>query len=109
MRRRDLFGRLATVAAVVSLAPAAKAEAAPQDTPVLDQTGLYVRDGEWRMAVNGADVGSVQSVIDAERADAYERAEFVKAMRDESRAKRGAAISGQDYRSKDGAEATTNA
>ena len=86
LNRRTLFGRLLLTASAFFVAPAVTVEAAPQDTPVRDQTGLYVRDGEWRMAVNGYDVGSAQRVVDQVRADAYERGRAVAEARADSRA-----------------------
>jgi hypothetical protein len=134
MNRRSLLGRLAAVAAAVSLAPAAKAEAAPQvseasgrvrypgdtdisqrcvgcgwegewsnEVPTLEMAARSVaefdrhvaqehggveqiRDGIWRPH---DPLATAQRIREAYR-DGYERAEFVKAMREESRAGRAA-------------------
>lgn len=98
MRRRDLFSKLATIAAAAALAPAVKAEAAPeyavttittQDIGVPVDAVLYVQgttvlDGD--LIVNGR---SLTDMLADARAEGYERREFVAAMRDESRAMRG--------------------
>lgn len=84
--RRGFFANLLAAAAAFVVAPkVAGAEGRPQDTPIRDQTGLYVRDGELHMAVNGYDVGSAQPVIDEARAEGYERGRAVEAAARESR------------------------
>jgi len=98
MNRRSLFGRLAAVAAAVTLAPVAKAEAGPEyavttittpDIGVPVDAALYVQgktvlDGD--LIVNGR---SLTDLLAEARAEGYERRAYIEAMKAESRAMRG--------------------